>query len=221
MKRTTITLAGLFASALFAASANAALLFQGSSFNTTEVPLTVAEARAAWEAELFSFDIDDLDNISGGSPITSAFGNVYSDTGNGSSITADSDRIRGSRGGAPLIQFDVVFPAPVNAVGFDVLDNDGGEMSLTLTDALTLEETTFNFTSVAGSGRTEFFGVIFAPTTFISSLRVGGTDPGGITRWDNFTTGVSQAAVDAVSAPGVFSLFGLALVAFGLRKMRK
>ena len=218
MKSNLVKFTSLLAALFISVNANATLLFtyQGSSTTTAGVPMTPAEARAAWEAELASFGIDTLTGPSGGAPFTSAFGNTYSETGNGSVITSTGNSIRGDRNGASLIQFDVDFQKPVNAVGFDVIDNDGGGMSLSLTNATTGVVTTYNFQSVSGSGRTEFFGVIFAPTVFISSLRVGGTDPGGITTWDNFTTGVGRTAVNE---PATLAMFGLMLA--GVASMRK
>lgn len=43
------------------------------------VTQTPVEARAAWEAQLQSFGIDNFNGLSGGSPFTSTFGNVYSE----------------------------------------------------------------------------------------------------------------------------------------------
>jgi hypothetical protein len=113
----------------------------------------------------------------------------------------------------------VLFPSAVNAVGFDVHDNDGGVMQLSLTDSTTGLVTTFDFTSVAGSNKTEFFGVIFDSTTFISSLRVSGTDPGGVTSWDNFTTGVGENAV--VPEPTTLAIFALGMIGLVSRRFKK
>ena len=167
--------------------------------------MTLAEARSAWESALFSFTVDTIDGAAGNgvSGITTTAGNTYSNVGNGSTISIDSSSIlgsspsiRGSRNSAQLISFEVDFASPVNAVGFDVYDNDGGGMQLVLTNADTGVETTFDFSSSSGSDHSEFFGIVFDPTVFVSSLRVGGTDPGGITTWDNFSFGVGQQAVD-------------------------
>jgi len=207
---------------LAAANVNAVpQLFQGSSDPSST--LTTAEARTAWEAALSSFIIDDLNSVSGFAPLSSSVGNVYTETGNGSRITGTGSSIKGNRSTASFIQFDVTFTNPVNAVGFDVSDNDGGGMDLLLTDANTGVVSTFNFTSTPGSGDYEFFGVVFDTSTFISSLRVSGTDPGGITYWDNFTTGVGQNAVNPVdvSEPGTLALFGLSLAALGFTRRKK
>ncbi|MDO6567443.1 hypothetical protein Q4561_10280 [Alteromonas sp. 1_MG-2023] len=214
IKKITLTLATL----VFALNTNAALIFQGSSSPTSTVTMTVAEARAAWEAELFSFDNDDLtglaNNNNGG--LTSAFGNIFTSTGNGSSISVSGSSLYGSRGSASLIAFDVVFPSAVNAIGFDVNDNDGGGMTMWLTES-DGTETQFDLFSTPGSNVDEFFGIVFSPTTLITQLRVGGTDPGGITTWDNFTTGIGQEAQQVISAssPGtlLISLFSLVFLA--------
>lgn len=220
MRNNILKLASIFAAFFITVNANASLIFQGSNVLSTAVTQSPAEARAAWEAELRSFGIDDLSGASGSAPFTSSFGNKFSQTGNGSTITANGSNITGRRHSASLIQFDVLFPNPVNAVGFDVYDNDGGGMQLSLTNSNTGAITTFDFTSVAGSGRTEFFGVIFDSTTFISSLRVSGTDPGGVTTWDNFTTGVGANAV-GVPEPSTLAIFSLAFLGLASRRLKK
>jgi hypothetical protein len=202
------------------------LIFQGSSDPTTAVPLSPAQARAAWEAELQSFGIDTLSSANSfNAPFVSSAGNRYEETGNGSSISWTGSAIRGSRNRAPFIQFDVVFPSFVNAVGFDVIDNDGGTMDLFLEDAFTGAITQFSLQSTPGSGDVEFFGVVFDPSTFITRLRVSGTDPGGITNWDNFTTGVGANVVinpnePTIPVPGTLVLLGVGLAAAGLRQGR-
>lgn len=231
------------------AVSNAAILtFQGSNVLNNGVTMTPAEARAAWTAQLFSSTVDTIDGASGtgATGIITDAGNQYMNTGNGSSISISSSSslggapaIGGNRSSASLISFDVLFASPVNAVAFDVLDNDGGGMEMTLTDATTGVETLFSFNSSLGSGHFEFFGVVFEPTVFVSSLRVGGTDPGGITTWDNFSFGIGQAAVDTciqnpnqsqcgnvgnvpVTAPSSLALFGLALTGFAfVRRQQK
>lgn len=191
-----------------ALSSAAIITFQGANTPTADVPMTAAEARAAWEQSLFSFTVDTIDGAvgTGATGITTDAGNTYRNTGNGSQISIGSNTslggaptIFGDRSFASLINFDVLFSSPVNAVGFDVLDNDGGGMSLTLTNSVTGVESIFEFDSVAGSGRIEFFGVVFEPDVFVSALEVGGTDPGGITNWDNFSFGIGQQAVDECS----------------------
>jgi len=204
-------------------SANAVMIFQGSSSTTATVTNSVAQARAAWEAQLFSFDNDDLTGFTsnGIGGFTSTFGNIFTSTGNGSSISAVSGpALRGSRPfGVSLIEFTVEFPALVNAIGFDVFDNDGGGMVMWLTEA-DGSETRFDLQSVPGSGRTEFFGVVFEPTTLISSLRVGGTDPGGVTTWDNFTTGIGQEAQNIIdaNAPATLLMSLCAIAFLGFRR---
>lgn len=199
----------------------APMLFQGSDDPTAA--MTPAQARAAWQAQLQSFKNDPLTGVSGPAPFTSPAGNTYSQTGNGSTIEGTGSAIRGNRSGASKIEFDVTFPSFVNAVGFDVDDNDGGGMDLLLTDAFTGVVSTFNFQSTPGSGDLEFFGVVFDTSTFISKLRVSGTDPGGITTWDNFTTGVGANVVsnpnNPVPIPGTLLLVGLGLA--GLAMQRK
>lgn len=227
MKIKAIKLLAVAAAFFTAVSSQAApILFQGSTTPTAAVPMTPAEARAAWEAELQSFVIDDLTGVSGSPALTSSVGNVYTETGNGSSIFGTGSSIQGNRGGAPFIQFDVTFSSFVNAVGFDVFDNDGGGMDLLLTDAITGIVSTFSFTSTPGSNRTEFFGVVFDTSTFISALRVSGTDPGGITTWDNFTTGVGENVIvnpndpTPVPAPASIFLFGIGLAAVAARRKK-
>ena len=204
-------------------SANAApQLFHGS--NDPSLGKTVAQARADWTAALASFSIDTLTGTGGAAPFTSPAGNAYSQTGNGSTISWNGSDIRGSRNSATRIQFNVVFSSFVNAVGFDVLDNDGGGMDLLLTDAFTSVVSTFAFTSTPGSGDTEFFGVVFEPTTFIKALQVSGTDPGGITNWDNFTTGVGLNVVinpNNVPEPATMGLLGLGLLGLAATRRRK
>lgn len=228
----SLALAGTLVASL---SANASILtFQGSSDSSSA--LSLAAARAAWEAELFSFTIDDMSGATGvgATGITTTAGNTYQNTGNGSSINVSTTSvlgaapaIRGLRSGAALINFDVFFQSPVNAVGFDVYDNDGGGMSLTLTNAVTGVETLFNFQSSPGSGDREFFGVVFDPTVFVSSLEVGGTDPGGVTTWDNFTFGIGQQAQNIIdnatpaSAPSAALLLGLALAGLSVRARKR
>lgn len=214
-KKLKFMIASAALSCAFSASA-APLFFQGSS--DPSLGKSVAQARADWEAELSSFTNDTLAGISGSVPFTFTVGNVYTQTGNGSTISAVSGpAIRGSRNGASRIEFLVTFPSFVNAVGFDVFDNDGGGMNLLLTDAFTGVVSTFSFNSTPGSGDTEFFGVVFEPTTFISALQVSGTDPGGITTWDNFATGVGRNVVvnpnNPVPAPGTLLLVTLGLAA--------
>lgn len=217
----TTKLSAACALSMYIAGAYAApMLFQGSSDPTSS--MTTAQARAAWQAQLQSFSNDPLTGTTGSGTFTSAAGNTYTQTGNGSTISATGVDISGNRGGAPFIQFDITFPTFVNAVGFDVVDNDGGGMDLLLTDAFTNVVTTFNFQSSPGSGDTEFFGVVFDTSTFISRLRVSGTDPGGITNWDNFTTGVGANVVvnpnNPVPIPGTLWLAGLALAALGAQR---
>lgn len=96
MKRDLFKFIGACAVMLTVANANAApILFQGSTTTTATVTMTPAEARAAWEAELQSFIIDDLTGLSGSAPLTSSVGNVYTETGNGSTISGDGFDIRG------------------------------------------------------------------------------------------------------------------------------
>jgi hypothetical protein len=237
----------LFAATMLIApalSSAAIITFQGANSPTPDVPMTAAEARAAWEQSLFSFTVDTIDGAvgSGAAGITTNAGNIYRDTGNGSQISIGTSNslggaptIYGRRNGALLINFDVLFSSPVNAVGFDVLDNDGGGMSLTLTNSVTGLESTFEFDSVAGGNRIEFFGVVFEPDVFVSALEVGGTDPGGITNWDNFSFGVGQQAVDEctqdpslpqcvnvnVSEPTHLSLVLLGFAGLALRRRLK
>ena len=223
MKHNLLRVLGTCAVLLTAATVNATpLIFQGSSSPSALVPMTPAEARAAWEAELQSFEIDTLTGTPSSAPFTTPIGYTYSETGNGSTISWDGNEIDGNRSSASFIQFDVTFPSFVNAVGFDVDDNDGGTMDLFLTDAFTGAVTTFSLQSTLGSGHDEFFGVVFDTSTFISALRVSGTDPGGITRWDNFTTGVGANVVvnpnNPVPAPAPLVLLGLGLVALAARK---
>ena len=209
------------ASALFlwgVASNAAPVRFQGSS--DPNLGKTVAQARAEWQAVLATFSTDTLTGAFVTPPFTSAAGNTYRETGNGSTILGSGTSIEGRRNSAPLIQFDVAFPSFVNAVGFDVFDNDGGGMDLLLTDAFTGVVSTFSFISTAGSGDNEFFGVVFDSATFIRSLRVSGTDPGGSTTWDNFSTGVGQGVVvnpnnpnNPVPIPGTLMLAALGLAA--------
>ena len=211
--------AGTLLSVAFSANA-APVLFHGSSDPT--LGKTVAQARAEWVASLASFSIDTLSSTTGGAtssppPFTSAAGNTYSQTGNGSTISLGSGQINGNRQNTLRIEFDVAFQTFVNAAGFDVFDNDGGGMALLLTDAFTGQISTFNFTSTPGSGDTEFFGVVFDPTTFVSRLRVSGTDPGGSTSWDNFSTGIGRNVVEnpnnPVPAPGTLFLAALGMAA--------
>lgn len=205
-------------------SANAALIFQGSSSPSGTVTMTPAEARAAWQAELFSFANDPLNNatvLSSGA-IRTEFGNEYSEVGNGSTISISGGDLDGRRRGAPLIAFDVVFPTLVNAVGFDVNDNDGGGMTLELTDE-NGQVTVFDLQSTSGNNRDEFFGIVFDANTLITRLRVGGTDPGGVTTWDDFTTGIGQAAqqiIDA-NAPATLSIFMLAAAFAGFSRRKQ
>lgn len=224
MKHKTLKLiaAGILLSGTVSASA-APVLFHGSS--DPILGKTVAQARADWQAALASFSNDPLTGVGGPAPFTTPAGNIYRQTGNGSSIFWSGTDINGNRGPAPFIQFDVTFPTFVNAVGFDVRDNDGGTMDLFLTDAFTSLVSTFSFNSTPGSGDTEFFGVVFGPTTFISSLRVSGTDPGGITDWDNFSTGVGRLVVinpnNPVPEPGALALLGIGLMGLAAMRRRK
>ncbi|MCB5226352.1 PEP-CTERM sorting domain-containing protein [Alishewanella sp. 16-MA] len=226
-------------------ASNAAIItVQGSNVLNNGVTMSVTEARSAWEALLFSHTLDTIIGATGtgANGITTTAGNVYKNIGNGSSISISNSSalgsgpaIGGSRNGASRISFDVFFTSPVNAVAFDVYDNDGGGMQLILTDANTGLETLFDFNSTLGSGHSEFFGVVFDPTTFVSSLRVGGTDPGGVTTWDNFSFGIGQQAVDSctlnpnqpqctnvsVSEPVSLALFGFGLAGLALRRRIK
>lgn len=237
----------LFAVLAFAcssASQATVITYQGSSVLNNGITMSPLQARTAWQGALFSYTIDTIFGATGTgvAGITTAAGNTYKNTGNGSNISINNTSalgavpaIGGSRNGASRISFDVFFSSPVNAVGFDVLDNDGGGMQLILTNAITGVETLFNFTSSSGSGHSEFFGVVFDPTYFVSALRVGGTDPGGITTWDNFTFGIGQQAVDScvqnpsqpqcanvsVSEPVSVALFGLGLIGMTLRRRVK
>lgn len=214
---------GTCAVLLAAANAHAMpMIFQGSSSPSILVPMSPAEARTAWEAQLQSFQIDTLSGAGGSAPFTTPLGYTYSQTGNGSTISWDGDEIDGRRNSASFIQFDVTFPTFVNAVGFDVDDNDGGTMDLFLTDAFTGVITEFSLQSTLGNGHDEFFGVVFDTSTFISALRVSGTDPGGVTRWDNFTTGVGAGVIvnpnNPVPVPGTLLLLGLGLAIGSLRR---
>lgn len=224
MKLKTLKLlaAGTLLSSAFSASA-APILFHGST--DSSLGMTVAQARSAWEAQLASFSNDLLNGAGGAAPFTSPTGNTYSQTGNGSTISWSGSDIDGYRNGAARIEFKVTFPSFVNAVGFDVYDNDGGGMDLLLTDAFTGVVSTFSFASTPGSGDNEFFGVVFDPSTFISALQVSGTDPGGVTSWDNFATGIGVNVVvnpnNPVPEPATMALLGLGLAGLGAMRRRK
>lgn len=110
--------------------------------------------------------------------------------------------------------FTWVLAQPANAFGFFAGDNDAGTITITFAEGI---EQIISFGPPNGAGAvgdSVFWGVTGLAGNALA-VNISTTDPGGISYWDNFVSGVT------VPVPAALPLFLSALALFGMIARRR